>query len=314
MTTNKDLRFGIAIPQIFPSGEIDPAAIARWLVKAESLGYYGGWVQEQPLGTVATLDPIPLLSFAAAVTSRIKLGTSVMLTVLRNPVPLAKSLASLDQLSGGRLMFGVGLGGYADSYPAFGMTRKGRTDRFEEGIELIKKLWTEDSVTFNGRFWQLDGQSIGPRPLQKPHPPIWFGTRSIQALKRVVRLGDGWMGAGATPTETFKDEIKRVRELLEDEGRDPATFSLSKRVYVAVDKDKSRAGQRLQEWFGHYYRDADMALRVSVFGNEEECAQGLGEVADQGIDLLMVNPLFDFEEQAERLAKDVLPKLGKALA
>lgn len=309
MAVDKEMKIGIAIPQIFPSSVVEPQAIARWLAKAESLGYYGGWVQEQVLGNVATLDPIPLLSYAAALTSRMKLGTSVMLTVLRNPVTLAKSLASLDQLSQGRLMLGVGLGGYADIYAAFGMSRRGRAQRFEEGMQLIKKLWTEDQVTFQGRFWQLDNRSIDPKPLQKPHPPIWFGTRSAQALRRAVRLGDGWMGAGATPTSAFKDELKLVRQLLEEEGRDPATFALSKRVYVAVDENKKRAGDKLQEWFGRYYGNPEMALQVSVFGNEEECVDGLGEVAAQGIQLLMVNPLFDFEEQAERLAKDVLPKL-----
>ena len=122
MAAVAELSFGIAIPQIFPSGRIEPDTIARWLAKAEVLGYYGGWVQEQVFGTVATLDPIPLLSYAAALTSRIKLGTSVMLTVLRNPVPLAKSLASLDQLSQGRLMVGVGLGGYANGRESGGLT------------------------------------------------------------------------------------------------------------------------------------------------------------------------------------------------
>ena len=309
MAAAADLRFGIAIPQIFPSGKIEPDAIARWLVKAEALGYYGGWVQEQVLGTVATLDPIPLLSYAAALTDRIKLGTSVMLTVLRNPVPLAKSLASLDQLSQGRLMLGVGLGGYAGVYPAFGMSRGGRIQRFEESIELIKRLWAEDKVSFQGRFWQLDGLSINPRPLQDPRPPIWFGTRSDQALRRAVRMGDGWMGAGATPTADFKEEVKLVRRLLEEEGRDPAAFALSKRVYVAVDENKDRAAQRLREWFGRYYHQPDMALKVSVYGGAEECVQGLAEVADQGVELIMVNPVYDFEEQAERLAKEVLPQL-----
>ena len=266
-------------------------------------------MQEQVLGTIVTLDPIPLLSYAAAVTQRMKLGTSVMLTILRNPVPLAKTLATLDQLSQGRLVLGVGLGGYADIYSAFGMSRRARAQRFEEGIELIKKLWTQDKVTFKGRFWQLDGQSINPRPVQKPHPPIWFGTRSVEALKRAVRLGDGWMGAGATPIQDFKEEVKLLRQLLEEEGRDPATFALSKRVYVAVDRDKNRATDKLRDWFGRYYRDPEMALRVSVIGNEEECAERLGDVAEQGIELLMVNPLYDFEDQAERLAKDVLPKL-----
>ncbi|MDP7085585.1 MAG: LLM class flavin-dependent oxidoreductase [Dehalococcoidia bacterium] len=309
MAEHKELRFGISIPQIFPDGVIDPAAIARWLVKAESLGYYGAWTQEQVLGAVAALDPVPLLSYAAALTSCIKLGTSVLLTALRNPVPLAKSLATLDQLSQGRLMVGMGLGGYADIYPAFGMTREGRARRFEEGVQLMKKLWTQDKVTFRGRFTQLDNQSIDPRPLQNPHPPIWIGAVSPGALKRAVRLGDGWMGAGASSTSNFTEEIKLIRQYLEEEGRDPDTFTLSKRVYVAVDRDKKRADQKLREWFGRYSGDPEK-IRVAVFGSEDECIDELAKVVAEGIEMLMVNPLYDFEEQAERLAKDVLPKLG----
>jgi probable F420-dependent oxidoreductase len=308
MAEQGELRFGIAIPQVFPGGVIDPAAIARWLVKAESLGYYGGWTQEQVLGTVAALDPVPLLSYAAALTSRMKLGTSVLLTALRNPAPLAKSLATLDQLSQGRLMVGVGLGGYADIYSAFGMAREGRARRFEEGVQLMKKLWTQDSVTFRGRFTQMDNQSIDPKPLQEPHPPIWVGAGSPRALKRAVRLGDGWMGAGAASIPKFIEEIKLIRQYLEEEGRDPKTFALSKRVYIAVDRDKKRADQKLREWFGRYSRDPEK-IKVAVYGSKDECVEALAMIVAEGIDMLMVNPLYDFEEQAERLAKDVLPKL-----
>jgi probable F420-dependent oxidoreductase len=308
MAEQKELRFGISIPQIFTDGVIDPAAIARWLAKAESLGYYGGWTQEQVLGTVAALDPVPLLSYAAALTSRMKLGTSVLLTALRNPVPLAKSLATLDQLSQGRLMVGVGLGGYADIYPAFGMAREGRARRFEEGVQLMKKLWTQDKVTFRGRFTQMENQTIDPKPLQEPHPPIWVGAGSPRALKRAARLGDGWMGAGASSIPVFTEEIKLIRQYLDEEGRDPNTFALSKRVYIAVDRDKKRAEQKLREWFGRYSGDPQK-ISVAVFGSEDECVEELAKVVAEGIDMLMVNPLYDFEEQAERLAKDVLPKL-----
>ncbi len=309
MVNKNKLQFGIAIPQMFSTGEIDLSAISRFLAKVESLGYHSGWVQERMLGGMPSLEPISLLSYAAAFTSRLRLGTSVMLTALRNPIPLAKSLATLDQLSGGRIIVGVGLGGNTAIYPAFGISPRSRVRRFEEGIRLMKKLWTEDKVTFNGRFWQMDGASIAPRPFQKPHPPIWFGAHSESALRRAVRLGDGWMGAGSSSTRTFKEEIKLVRHCLEEEGRDPATLALSKRVYVTIDSNKKRASERLQKWFGDHYGNSSMALEVSVFGNEEECVEGLSEVVSQGIDLLMLNPVYEVTEQAERLARDVLPKL-----
>ena len=303
------LGFGIAIPQVFPTGEIDLSLISDFLSRTESLGYHSGWVQERVIGGLPTLDVIPLLSYAAAHTSRLELGTSVMLTALQSPVPLAKSLATLDQLSRGRLIVGVGLGGFPGVYPAFGLSPKARARRFEDGIRLMKRVWTEDGVSSDGRFWQIENASVNPKPFRKPHPPIWFGSHSPAALRRTARLGDGWMGAGSSSTQTFKAELKLLRQYLEEEGRDPSTFSLSKRVYVTVDRDKAGTSRRLQEWFGQHYGRSSMAPEVSVFGSAEECIEGLGEIVSEGIDLLMLNPVHDAVEQAEILARDVLPKL-----
>ncbi|MCE2463334.1 MAG: LLM class flavin-dependent oxidoreductase [Dehalococcoidia bacterium] len=305
-----NVQFGIAIPQTFPSGKTDLSLLSGFISKAESLGYHSAWVQERAIGGgISNLDPIPLLSYVAALSSRLKLGTSVMLSDLRNPINFAKSLATLDQLSGGRLIVGLGIGGSTDVYAPFGISPRGRARRFEEGILLMKKLWSEENVTFHGRFWQTDGASISPRPLQTPHLPLWFGAHSPAALRRAVRLGDGWMGAGSATTRAFKEEIKLVRLFLVEEGRDPTTFALAKRVYVAVVSDKKAASERLQEWFGERYGRSGMALDVSVFGSEEECVEGLGEVVSEGVDLLMLNPVYDELEQAERLTRDIIPKL-----
>ena len=298
---------------------MDLGEIGDFLARVESLDYHSAWVQDAVVTGLPSLEPLPLLSYAAACSTRLKLGTSVMLTAFRSPFFLAKSLAAVDQLSKGRLIFGVGLGGMPltpggsgmpkDAYTAFGMSPQGRTSRFEEGIQIIKKLWTEDRVTFHGRFWQLNDLSVRLKPLQKPHPPIWFGGHVEPALRRAVRLGDGWMGAGYWSTKAFKEEIRLVRQCLEEEGRDPQTFALSKRVYVHVDRDRKTAAEKVQDWIGRHYGNPARGLEVSVFGNEEECAEGLGEVVSEGIDLLMLNPMYDSVEQAERLARDVLPKL-----
>ncbi|MEE9324602.1 MAG: LLM class flavin-dependent oxidoreductase [Dehalococcoidia bacterium] len=309
MAKGDKLRFGIAIPQMFPAGRTDSGFIVNFLRRVESLGYDSVWVQEQILGVMPTLDPIPLLSYASAFSGQLKLGTAVLLTPLTSPIHLAKSLATLDQLCNGRLIVGVGIGGYTDIYPAFGISTDGRARRFEEGIQLLKMLWTEERVTFQGRFWQMEGISINPKPLQRPHPPIWFGAHARPALKRAVKMGDGWMGAGSTSTKAFKEHIRLVRQYLQEEGKGQASFPLSKRVYVAVDRDKEGAARKLQEWFGRYYGNPALALEVAVFGSEEECIEGLGEIAQEGVDMLMLNPVYDMMEQAERLAQLVLPKL-----
>ena len=303
------MKFGIAIPQAFPSGQIDLSIISGAVKQAEALGYESCWVQERVVGGLPTLDPIPLLSYAAAHCTRVRLGTSVMLTALRNPINLAKAVATLDQLCKGRVILGVGLGGGPALFPAFGLSSKTRVSRFEEGLRTMKTLWTEDEVSLNSRFWQMDGVTLNTKPYQKPHPPIWFGGHARDALRRAVRMGDGWMGAGNSSTAEFIEEKKLVRQILEEEGRDPETFAVSKRVYVAVDRDKSAAARMFQEWYGRHYGNAARGLVVPVFGSEEECVEGLGEVVSQGIDLLMLNTIDNHLEQAERLAKDVLPKL-----
>ena len=301
--------FGIAIPQVFAEGDIDPSMISEYMVKAEALGFHSAWVQERLYGGLPTLHSIVLLTFAAAVTSRIKLGGSVFLPALRGPIPFAKALASLDQLSRGRLIAGVGLGGNPRIFPAFGFSGPGRAKRFEECIVAIKELWTNDKVTFNGKFWQMDGVSTTPRPVQKPHPPIWFGAHSTAGIKRAIRLGDGWMAAGNTSVKQFKEELSLVRQFLEEEGRDPATFVTSKRVYVSVDEDKERASRRIQELFEAHYWSAARGLEVTIFGSAQECVEGLQEIVSTGIDLLILDSIPVDIEQLELLASEVVPHL-----
>ena len=309
MVTENGTQFGIAIPQVSLNGDFDASLISTFVTQVDSLGYHSAWVQERMLGGLPTLDAVPLLTYAAAFSSRLKLGTSVMLTALSTPVALAKSLAALDQLSRGRLIAGIGLGANTDIYPAFGISARGRVRRFEEGIRLLKELWTRERLTFHGRYWQLEDTATNSQPIQQPHPPLWFGAHAPSALRRAVKLGDGWMGAGNSTTSEFKAGMGLLRQILEQEGRERATFALSKRVYVAVTRDKGLESERLKDWYGKHYGNPDRALEVSVIGGEQECVDGLAEVVAEGIDLLMLNPIFDPIEQAERLARDVLPKL-----
>jgi probable F420-dependent oxidoreductase len=303
MAGENQVKFGIAIPQMFTQLPVDTSLIQRFLVRAESLGYHSAWVQEQILGSAASLEPVGLLTYAAALTSRIRLGSAVLLTPLRNPVQLAKSLSALDQLSGGRLIVGVGLGASTRIYPAFGLSAEQRVRRFTEGILLMKRLWTEERVTFDGEFWKLQNASMQPKPVQKPHPPLWFGAHHDAALKRAVELGDGWIGAGSRTTAQMREEARKLSGYLAEARRDPATFSMAKRVYIAVDQNKARAEKRLSEWFGWYYRGADLAARVAVYGDQRECTEKLAEIVEAGARLLILNPVFDVLEHLELFAE-----------
>jgi alkanesulfonate monooxygenase SsuD/methylene tetrahydromethanopterin reductase-like flavin-dependent oxidoreductase (luciferase family) len=233
----------------------------------------------------------------------------VLLTALHNPVHLAKTLATLDHLSQGRLVVGVGLGGNPGVYPAFGLSPERRAARFSEGIRLMKRLWTEPRVSVTGDFWTLRDVTMEPKPVQKPHPPIWFGAHHPNALRRTVEIGQGFMGAGSLSTAKFADEVKLLHEFLREAGRDPATLPIGKRVYLAIDKDRQRAAKRLTEWFGGFYGRPQMAEEVSVFGSRDECVAGLKDVVAAGARLLLLNPVFDEMEHLEQLASEIRPAL-----
>lgn len=311
MADNKDLFFGIGAPQIHSRLPLDLETIRRCVERAEALGFHSLWVQEQaPLRAAAgALEGITLLSYAAALTRRIRLGNAVFLINLRNPLLLAKSLASLDQLSQGRLIVGVGLGGVTRLYEAYGISPERKVGRFLEALTLMKRLWTEENIDFEGRHWRLKKASLWPRPFQKPHPPIWFGANAAPALKRAVAHGSGFIGAGSSSTADFKFQAQIIKEALAETKKNPADFMIGKRVYLAIDKDRSVAAQKLRDWFGLYYGHAELAERVSVWGSAEECADGLRAIVGAGARLLVFNPVFDMLEQMEILADEVIPRL-----
>jgi probable F420-dependent oxidoreductase len=295
---------GIAIPQAF-TGSIDTELIRKFVSRAEELGFDSLWVQEQIISDSAILEPVTLLTYAAALTSKPRLGSSVLLTVIRNPVQLAKSLATLDQLSHGRLTVGVGIGGPHVPERVFGVPAERRGRRFVEGLQVMKALWTHPLASISGEFWQFENVPMEPKPVQQPHPPLWFGARDEIALRRAARHGQGWMGAGSSSSADFVQQLGLLRRLLDNEKRDPAQFTVSKRVYIAVDNDRSRAERRLQEWFGIRYKRAEMATRVSLWGSRQECVDKLNELVRAGAQHLMLNPVFDEMDHLDALAEIV---------
>jgi probable F420-dependent oxidoreductase len=302
---------GIAVPQDFWNRAAGLEPTRAFVQRAEALPFDSLWVQEQILGDMPLLEPVTLLGYVAALTRRVRLGTSVLVTSLRNPVQLAKSLSSLDHLSQGRLTVGVGIGGHAPD-AAFGYTAQRRVSRFVEGLRVMKALWTEPRATVAGDYWRLEAAAMEPKPLQKPHPPLWFGARQAPALRRAVEHGDGWMGAGSSSTADFTRHCGLVRQYLEEAGRDPAGFAISKRVYLALDEDRDRAGQRLRAWMEFRYKSTELAAKVGVWGGRQECLDGLAAVVKAGARHLLLHPVFDEQEHLERLAAEILPRLPPA--
>jgi probable F420-dependent oxidoreductase len=223
-----------------------PEVLATVARKAEELGFESLWIPEHlavpvemrspypysadgkfPGGAgVALHDPFVALAYVAACTTRIKLGTGVFVLPLRNALAVAKAVASLDVLSNGRFLFGVGIGWCADEFEAVGMPFADRAARTREAIRMMKQLWSEATPAFEGRFHRFPPLGFSPKPVQQPHPPIIMGGESAAALKRAAALGDGWIGVEHTP-ESAAALIARLRAHADAAGRDLSGFEIT---------------------------------------------------------------------------------------
>jgi probable F420-dependent oxidoreductase len=235
------MRFGFALPQI---GSLAGAeALVTVAKRAEQLGFDSLWVLDRILWPVnprapypigdgslpvqykTVLDPVETLTFAAAHTSRIALATGVLNIPWYNPVLLARRLTTLDILSGGRLRAGFGIGWSPDEYEAAGATWNDRGKRADEAIEILKKIWTTDPVEYQGKHYRIAKSFIGPKPVQKPHPPIYLAAFTPSAMKRVAAQADAWLPVGI-PLSELGAIFDGIKNMARDAGRDPSALEL----------------------------------------------------------------------------------------
>jgi probable F420-dependent oxidoreductase len=304
------MRFAISIPQYARDSRFDDEAFRAHLRRVEELDLFeSAWAQEQVIGAAGNLAPLETLTYAAACTKQLRLGCAVFVLPLHNPLHLAKAISSLDCLSHGRVEVGLAAGGRGRPFGAFGIDGDRPVARFNEALALMKACWTEPEINFSGRLWKLQGASMEPKPVQQPHPPVWFGGSVPAGMRRAVRHGNGFMGAGSQTTAQFAEQVKVVREELGAQGRDPDTFRIGKRVYVYVDDDAARGRQRLEDALTRHYGRTGWSEHI-LAGPAEECTAGLRAVADAGAQLILLNSLVDDAAQLERLAAEVIPAFG----
>jgi len=241
------MRVGFFLPQIGPAANAD--SIVRASKHAEELNYDSVWVTERLLFPInpqtsyyggplpepykRVFDPLETLTFAAAHTSRVALGTSVLDIPFYNPVILARRLTTLDVLSRGRLRVGFGLGWSKDEHDATGASMKARGKRADEFIALLKAIWTTDPAEFHGKYFQLPKSIIQPKPLQKPHPPLYLAAFAPGALNRVAKLADGWMPV-AMNADQVRSTMTQIKNMAEDVGRDPNELKVIMRGNLVV--------------------------------------------------------------------------------
>jgi probable F420-dependent oxidoreductase len=306
-TTNKmalkdKIAFGMSLPHRSPE-PIDMTVVRRVATRAEALGFSDLWVTENTLNHVFCFDPVVVLTYAAAVTSKIRLGASVVVMAVHHPAMIAHQWACLDYVSQGRAILGVGLG-REHHYRQFEVSEEGRVARFREELDIIRILWKEGRVSYRGRFYDIADETMFPLPVQKPLP-IWMGVGHPNAVRRAGRLADGWMGSGGSRIADFAASVPILKEALAKNGRDAANFPISKRIFMAVDEKPEVARAELLRWFTEVYHNPPGVDICGIHGTPEQVRERLEEMVAMGANHLMLNPVSRYAEQVEALAEVV---------
>jgi probable F420-dependent oxidoreductase len=306
------VRIGIAVGQ-WPLPSAEPEAILSLIDYLETLDIDSLWVSDRLVSSALILEPVAFLSFIAGRLRKMKLGTSTLVLPTRNPIVLAKELATLDFLSKGRLFPAVGLGGEeSKDLQALGVSRKERAARTDEMIALMRRLWTEESVTFHGKFFAVENVTVMPRPWQKGGPPIWIGGRSEAALRRTGRLGDGWLVSSVSPAEV-ESGIKSIRAHAAAAARQVPEdhYGVLIPFYFAENSAKAFevAGRSIRP-------RADMAIgEFAAFGTADEVRMKVETYIAAGATKFVMRPCGSFDgwgEQVEILAREVIQPLQTA--
>ncbi len=300
MALKDQIPLGMVLPHRSPDS-VDMRAVHQVAQRAEALGFRDLWVTENTLDHVFCFDPMVVLTYAAAVTTTIRVGVAVVVLPLHSPIHVAHQVATLDYVSHGRAILGVGLGREAH-YTAFQIPRERRVRRFREGVALIKALWTEPKVNYRGEIFQLEGSTMAPKPVQQPRPPIWLGGGHPDAVRRAAAIADGWMGSGGSSTASFSRSVPLLRAALEKGGRDPASFPISKRVFLSVHERPEVARAEVHRWFSEVYHNPDGTDASGVHGTPEQVRERLEALVAMGANHLLLNPVCRYAEQLEALA------------
>jgi alkanesulfonate monooxygenase SsuD/methylene tetrahydromethanopterin reductase-like flavin-dependent oxidoreductase (luciferase family) len=275
--------------------------------QAEGLGFDSVWVGDSLLARPRH-DPLTLLAAVAARTRRVQLGTAVFLPALRNPVVLAHQLATLDQISEGRLVLGAGIANDLPNiraeFTAAEVPFEGRVGRMMEGLRLARALWTGKPVDWDGR-WRVEGAVLGPTPYRPGGPPIWLAGSVRPALERAARHFDGWF-AIEPDLAHWRRQWDEVQTVLRDAGRDAGAFVAAVYMTVAIDEDSERAGQRIDRFLENYYGQPAAVLRqrqACYGGPAAGAAEYLKGYADAGASHLIVRFTGDHERSLETLIR-----------
>ncbi len=314
MTTSIDgpaddlaLRFGIYLPNVGWDTTPSPDELAAYAIDAEQGGFDSVWVEDRLLHSeVDMLEAVATLTFVAARTSKVKLGTSVLLLNLRSPLALAKSLSTLDYLSNGRLIVGASLGGRTFEYDAAGVSMRTRVTRFTNAIKFMRTSWGEDQADLPPGA--EPPVPMLPRPVQR-RIPMWLGGRVEAAMARAGTIGDGWLASSTTTPDVFREGWAKVSTYAAAAGRDPGQLMPAKFCYIHVDDSTERALSRLEATLPRYYGRPYDAANLAIYGPPSRCVEHATRFLDAGVRTLIFATVTSDRAQLARVAQEVLPAL-----
>jgi probable F420-dependent oxidoreductase len=284
-------------------------------VRVEELGYDSLWVWDHVLLGVnphfPILDSLTTLTAIAARTTRLKLGTGILVLTLRNPVLLAKQLSSLDQYSSGRLILGMASGWYKREFDAVGIPFEKRGKLMDENLEILKRLWTEEVVDGQYIAHNISKAVMYPKPVQKPRIPILIGGYVDRVLQRAATAGDGWLTYFYTP-ESFTKSWDKIRNFAKEAGKDPDTLLNASQLPIMIGPSKEAVREDMMDWLNKEWdfpAQSDCSRDSAIMGSPDECAEHLKAHIAAGVQKIIFVPYKYRADQVEMIAREIIPRL-----
>lgn len=291
--------------------------LVEYGVRMEELGFDSLWVWDHILLGVdphfPIIDALSLLTAVAARTERIMLGTGILVLPIRNPLILAKQLSSMDQISGGRLCLGMASGWYKREFDAAGVPFNKRGKIMDQSLEIMTRLWTEESVSGEYFGHEMKSSVMYPKPVQQPRPPILIGGYVDAVLKRAAVAGDGWLTYFYTP-EGFIKSWNKVTAFAEEAGKDPAALLNCNQLPIMIGESRGKVEGPMMEWLNTEWDFAswsDSTTDSAIMGTVDQCVEQLQAHLDAGVQKIIFVPYKYQPDQVDIIAKEILPRLRK---
>ena len=301
------------MPGAFPTGDEGLRYLRDLVSVGDEYGYDSIWLSDRVVGERFSPEPLIALSMVAAYSDRLKFGTSVLQLPIRNPVVLAKEMATLDFLSNGRFLPAIGLGQEDPrEYEACGVSKVDRGRRTDEAMTVMRRLWSEDSVTHEGEFYTLHDVTVEPKPVQEPSIPVWVGGRSPAAQRRVARIGDGWLVSSATPEEV-KDGVELIFSTAPEHGRSIDDDHIGALLGYVIAPTAEEAQSTAEPYVTRAREDAHFT-EYSALGTVEQVRETIHQYMEAGASKFVVRPMCAPEESLGQLrvfGEEILPHFHK---